>query len=63
MLLKKKNSKKLKRGSEAVENILIIGIIIGLLVTVFYPNITDIITNTTNGLQTWVQSKVNSLYI
>lgn len=62
ILLKKKCSKKLKRGSEAIENILIIGIIIALLVTIFYPQISNLITNVMDGLQIWVQNKTNTLF-
>ena len=62
MKLKKLNLKKFKRVSEAIENILIIGIIVALIVTVFYPNLNTTIGRVLNGINSWVNNMTNSLF-
>ena len=61
-MLKIKNKRSLKRGSEAVENILIIGIIIAVIVTAFYPSIQTLVGNIFNGLNVWVSNNTASLF-
>lgn len=60
--MKKINLKKLKRGSEAIENILIVGIIIALIVTIFYPSINNLLDNIFSDLTVWVNNMTRNLF-
>ncbi|MEG1990080.1 MAG: hypothetical protein RR144_03220 [Clostridia bacterium] len=51
--INKKNKLNSKRGAELVENILMIGIAIALIVVMFYPQISILMQATFDTLETW----------
>ncbi len=57
----KKKKVKRRRGSEAIESILMIGIVISLIIAVFYPQFTNIINTTLAELNTWFANVLSNL--
>lgn len=56
-----KDKKARRRGAEAIESILMIGIVISLVIAVFYPQFTNIINTTMAELNEWFTNALNSL--
>ena len=58
-----KQTKKLskKRGAEAIENVLMIAIVLSLIVAIFYPQLTQLMNNTFMTMQNWFNNALNQL--
>ena len=50
-----------KRGAEAVENILMIAIVLSLIVAIFYPQLTELMNTTFDTMQVWFKNALNQL--
>ena len=50
-----------KKGTATAETILIIAVLLVIIVTVFYPQISRMVTNTMNNLVTWYENSLSNL--
>ena len=61
----KKNNKvkslSKKRGAEVIENILMMGIAVSLIVVIFYPQLMNLMNSTFTTLEVWFNNAINSL--
>ena len=53
--------KKRKRGSEAIENILMMWMAVSLIVAIFYPQLSSLVTSTFITLENWFTNAIGSL--
>lgn len=59
--LKKKEKVNYKRGSELAQTILITAIMVVVIVTLFFPQIQSIFSNSMTKLSSWFDTVLNSL--
>jgi len=57
-----KNNIKSERGSEILQVILIAGILLVLIVTLFYPQMQSLFTNVVNKISTWFDGAGSSVF-
>ncbi len=57
----KKKSVERKRGAEVIENILMMGIAVSIIVVIFYPQLSNLMSSTFTTLETWFNNAINSL--
>lgn len=50
-----------KRGAEVIENILMMGIAVSLIVAIFYPQLSNLMSVTFANLENWFTSAINGL--
>ena len=50
-----------RRGSEAIENILMMGIAVSIIVVVFYPQLSSLMQTTFSTLETWFSNVIGNL--
>lgn len=62
-ILKSKNKLSRKRGSELAETVLIMAISVVLIVTLFYPQIVSLLSNTIASLGDWFTIAVSRIGI
>lgn len=62
VLRKFKENIKSKRGSEILQVILIAGILLVLIVTLFYPQIEGLFTNIMNKITAWFDGAGSSVF-
>ncbi len=58
---KNKSSKSRKRGSELVENMLLIGISIAVTILLFYPQISQMFTTLMTEMDGWFTNAISQL--
>ncbi|MCX8075063.1 MAG: hypothetical protein N2749_05705 [Clostridia bacterium] len=51
----------LKRGSETIETIVLIGISMVLIITIFFPKITSLFSGTMSNLDIWFNTMISNL--
>ena len=62
LLLNLKNNLKSERGSEILQVILISGILLVLIVTLFYPQMQGLFTNVMNKITTWFDGTGSAVF-
>ena len=62
VLTKVKNNLKSERGSEILQVILIAGILLVLIITLFYPQVQSLFTNVMNKITTWFDGAGSSVF-
>jgi predicted PurR-regulated permease PerM len=62
VLTKVKNNLKSERGSEILQVILIAGILLVLIVTLFYPQMQTLFTNVINKISTWFDGAGSAVF-
>lgn len=50
-----------KSGTATAETVLIIAVLLVVIVTIFYPQISRMVTNTMNNLVTWYENSLSNL--
>ncbi len=61
-LINLKNNLKSERGSEILQVILIAGILLVLIVTLFYPQMQSLFTSVMNKITTWFDGAGSSVF-
>jgi len=61
-LAKIKNNLKSERGSEILQVILIAGILLVLIVTLFYPQMQNLFTSVMNKITTWFDGAGSAVF-
>jgi hypothetical protein len=59
--INKSNKLNNKRGAELVESILMVGVAISLIVIVFYPQITSLMSTGFQSLEVWFKDALSSI--
>ena len=62
VLTKVKNNLKSERGSEILQVILIAGILLVLIVTLFYPQMQALFTNVMNKITSWFDGAGSAVF-
>ena len=62
LFLKLKDNLKSERGSEILQVILIAGILLVLIVTLFYPQVQSLFTNIINKISTWFDGAGSAVF-
>ena len=57
-----KNSLKSKRGSEILQVILVAGILLVLVITLFYPQMQTLFTNIMTKISTWFETTGSQVF-
>ncbi len=61
-LINLKNNLKSERGSEILQVILIAGILLVLIVTLFYPQMQSLFTNVMNKITSWFDGAGSAVF-
>ena len=59
---KMRNNLKSQRGSEILQVILVAGVLLVLIVTVFYPQMQSLFTSIINKISTWFETTGSSIF-
>ena len=62
VLTKVKNNLKSERGSEILQVILIAGILIVLIITLFYPQMQELFSNVMTKITSWFESTGSQVF-